>query len=297
MGLKELIKMERFPAKLLLFGEYTVLKGSDALAIPWNAFTGRWADSGRSQDAIMSSNILTRLADWLGNQADLNTFLDIERFCKDIEKGLWFCSNIPTGGGLGSSGALTAAVAHRYGKRLPDNLSLLRMILGKMESFFHQNSSGIDPLTAFLKHPVLVSEKGTSTTLNPFAFQGCPWHLFLVPTGKEGLTYSSVNEFFTITDDDSLFRLKALNNQLVDVVLHYNMDAFDYILRELSELQMTLFGPLVGEAGLKKMSEGLSSQKYTLKLCGSGSGFLLGFTQFPDLLPEYFRSFQLISFS
>lgn len=287
--------MERFSAKILVFGEYTVLKGSAALAIPWNAFSGSWAAGDDSQDALMSNKKLVEFADGLGRQSELCTYLDIEQFQREIEMGLWFCSNIPTGGGLGSSGALTAAVAYRFGKGLPENLNFLRTILGRMESHFHRLSSGVDPLTAYLQHPVMVSAEKTTRVTFPFADYGCPWQIFLIPTGQEKFTYSSVKEFVTIENDDNLLRMKELNNQLVDIVLFNNMNAFEDILRELSVLQMSFFAPLIGGYGLEMMAEGLKSKRYTLKLCGSGGGYLLGFTRFPDSLPEYFSRFRMIA--
>ena len=124
-----------FPGKLLLFGEYTVLVGSRALAIPVPHWSGNW-DRGVKVHAA-----LTPLLDHLRKSRDGN-HLDLDAFQKDIEGGLYFKSSIPQGYGLGSSAALTAAIFNNYGPQR-DGLSLTDMIekLASIESYYHGQSS------------------------------------------------------------------------------------------------------------------------------------------------------------
>ena len=90
-----------FPAKVLLLGEYTILNGSKALALPYQDFCGTWsfADDGSESRASSQKN-LKKMGLGLTDK-----YIDKPRLLNDIEKGLWFDSSVPQGYGLGSSGA------------------------------------------------------------------------------------------------------------------------------------------------------------------------------------------------
>ena len=94
-----------FPAKLLLFGEHVLLLGAPALAVPVSAFGGAWAWGGGHP---WHAARLLQFSD----SEDLRSLamLDVARFRAELKAGLFFRSDIPTGYGLGSSGALCAAV-------------------------------------------------------------------------------------------------------------------------------------------------------------------------------------------
>ena len=113
-----------YPSKILLFGEYSVLLSSSAIAIPFRKFTGEWAYPGYysdeyPMDAIQSSQDLKGFLTYLKQVEEnhqLEYLFDIATFEKDLEYHLYFKSTIPIGYGLGSSGALTAAIFDRYAK-------------------------------------------------------------------------------------------------------------------------------------------------------------------------------------
>ena len=44
-------------------------------------------------------------------------WIDTDAFAQNLSKGLYFDANIPTGYGVGSSGALCAAILSKFGKR------------------------------------------------------------------------------------------------------------------------------------------------------------------------------------
>ena len=98
----------QFPGKILLFGEHTVIKGSEALAIPlWN-LSGRWC---KSKNEIAAAR-LTGLINYLEKlKLEHNFPIEIERLKRDVfENKFWYESDIPEGYGAGSSGALVAAI-------------------------------------------------------------------------------------------------------------------------------------------------------------------------------------------
>ena len=78
-----------------------------------------------------------------------------------------FDSSIPQGYGVGSSGALVAAIYDKYAddkitvleNLTRDKLLKLKAIFSKMESFFHGKSSGLDPLNSYLSLPILINSK------------------------------------------------------------------------------------------------------------------------------------------
>src|SRR5690625_6608275 len=85
----------------------------------------------------------------------------------DIEEGMYFDSIIPQGYGVGSSGALVAAIYERYALNKieieqeisKEIISELKEVFSKMESFFHGTSSGIDPLICYLNLQFLINPK------------------------------------------------------------------------------------------------------------------------------------------
>ena len=109
-----------WPAKLLLFGEYSILLGSQALSMPFGAFGARFRHITPDQDgqaeATESNRQLGELFENLVASRDyFGTFLDLERFATDISSGIYLDSTIPQRYGMGSSGAVCAAVYGRYG--------------------------------------------------------------------------------------------------------------------------------------------------------------------------------------
>ena len=107
-----------FYSKILLFGEYGIIKDSKGLSIPYNFYNGALKiDESRAKTHQESNQNLERFSSYLENlqtdHAKLVSF-DITKLKKDIEKGLYFDSSIPQGYGVGSSGALVAAIYDKY---------------------------------------------------------------------------------------------------------------------------------------------------------------------------------------
>ena len=144
----------------MLFGEYSVLYGSSALAIPFSEFLGRLKFDKNPNSIVLANQ--KKLGAFLQFLKGKNiSFLDILRFEEDLLNGLYFESTIPQNYGLGSSGALVASVFEEY-NLLPEfttnRLGELKTYLAQLESFYHGNSSGIDPLVSFLNKSVLIAD-------------------------------------------------------------------------------------------------------------------------------------------
>ena len=160
-----------FYSKILLFGEYGIIKDSKGLSIPYNFYNGALkVDENPSTEAIKSNSNLRKFVVYLeqlqSEQADLVTFrLDVLK--ADVERGMYFDSSIPQGYGVGSSGALVAAIYDKYANNkitvlenlTREKLLQLKTIFSQMESFFHGKSSGLDPLNSYLSIPILINSK------------------------------------------------------------------------------------------------------------------------------------------
>ena len=102
-----------FYSKILLFGEYGIIEDSKGLSIPYNFFNGALKFSkGETEDSKKSNKILQKFHRYLSEIHDLQ--LDLNKFENDLNKGIYFDSSIPQGYGVGSSGAIVAAVYDKY---------------------------------------------------------------------------------------------------------------------------------------------------------------------------------------
>ena len=143
-----------FYSKILLFGEYGIIQDSKGLSIPYNFYNGALKkDENPSESAIKSNESLKKFVTYLeqlqAEQPELVTF-NLEVLKQDVNSGMYFDSSIPQGYGVGSSGALVAAIYDKYANdkiTVLENLTRekllqLKTIFSQMETFFHGKSSG-----------------------------------------------------------------------------------------------------------------------------------------------------------
>jgi len=215
-----------FYSKILLFGEYGIIQDSKGLSIPYNFYNGALkTDENPSEEAVKSNKSLERFADYLvqlqEEQPSLVQF-DIETLKKDIAKGMYFDSSIPQGYGVGSSGALVAAIYDKYAANkitvlenlTRDKLLQLKAIFSSMESFFHGKSSGLDPLNSYLSLPILINSKDNiEATGIPTQSTDGKGAVFLLDSGIVGETAPMVSIFMENLKDQG-FR-KMLKSQFI----------------------------------------------------------------------------------
>jgi len=294
-------KQEVFYAKIMLFGEYSVICDSMGLTIPYAHFKGElgFLNKYRYTDydfAIESNRMLREYHGHLlklQRNKELKCDLDLEHFGRDLDRNLFFESTIPQGFGSGSSGALVASLYQRYARHKirsqrnlrQEEVKQLKEVFAQMESYFHGISSGIDPLNCYLKYPLLINGKTGIRVVgiprNKFPREGA---IFLVDTGKPGITQPLVNLFFEKCQDQAFDRLVKetfipLNDSCITHLLEGRTEQFFASLHQLSSFQYQHLRPMIPENVLSPWKSGLDSKTYTLKLCGSGGGgFILGFT-------------------
>ncbi|WBL22832.1 mevalonate kinase family protein [Zunongwangia sp. HRR-M8] len=287
-----------FYSKILLFGEYGIIKDSKGLSIPYNFYNGALKVSEEPTAKSKESNEhLARFAKYLNTLQIENPELvhfDINALEADIEKGMYFDSSIPQGYGVGSSGALVAAIYDKYAtdkitvleNLTRDKLLKLKKIFGKMESFFHGESSGLDPLNSYLSIPILINSKDNIEPAGiPSQTENGTGAVFLLDSGSTGETAPMVSIFMENMKQEP-FR-KMLKNQFVkhtdacvDDFLKGDVKSLFKNVKHLSHVVLDNFKPMIPAQFHKLWKHGIETNDYYLKLCGSGGGgYILGFTE------------------
>jgi mevalonate kinase len=287
-----------FYSKILLFGEYGIIQDSKGLSIPYNFYKGALkSDENPTDEAKKSNQSLVKFVAYLKQlqteQPDLVTF-NIELLQNDVNNGMYFDSSIPQGYGVGSSGALVAAIYDKYAANkitvlenlTREKLLQLKSIFSNMESFFHGKSSGLDPLNSYLSLPILINSKDNIEAAGiPSQSATGKGAVFLLDSGIVGETAPMVNIFMENLKDQG-FR-KMLKSQFikytdscVENFLQGDMKSLFKNTKELSKVVLSNFKPMIPEQFHQIWQNGIETNDYYLKLCGSGGGgYILGFTE------------------
>jgi mevalonate kinase len=261
---------KKYFGKILLFGEYTIIQNGIGLAIPYERYWGEWRENTSFEGAPELLNHL--------KNCSLKTPVDIQLFDKDLREKKGYFSTIPRGKGLGSSGALVAAVYDRYGTLERGSLKLeeLQKDLAQMEGFYHGQSSGVDPLVSFLGCPVKVSPSRVEKCSPPLA----AWNDFkrwaLIDAQSERVSAPLVKIFRQKVQLPELqVPLKRLGELVAEGIDHYESadeSHLSLVMEELSRLQWEYFQEMIPHSMREIWRRGLESREYFFKLCGAGGG-------------------------
>jgi len=284
-----------FYSKILLFGEYGIIKDSKGLSIPYNFYNGALkTDRNTSEVAVLSNKNLKRFTSYLETLDPELVVFEIDSLKSDVEAGMYFDSSIPQGYGVGSSGALVAAIYDKYAvKKITvlenltrEKLLVLKSIFSEMESFFHGKSSGLDPLNSYLSLPILInSQDNIEATGIPTQSTSGKGAVFLIDSGVIGETAPMVSIFMENMKQEG-FR-NMLKNQFikhtdacVDDFLKGDIKSLFSNTKQLSKVVLNHFKPMIPKQFHALWKKGLDTNDYYLKLCGSGGGgYILGFTE------------------
>jgi len=286
-----------FYAKVLLFGEYGIIKDSMGLSIPYNYYQGAFQFAQSKTDETEDSN--RHLQKYLAHLITLNAEgnliadLDLQAFADDIQNGLFFDSSIPRGFGVGSSGALVAAIYDKYASnKIPsdhdlsrDGIVALKKIFSQMEAYFHGKSSGIDPTICYLNLPLLIKSKDDVGTVSIPAQGNTEGAIFLINSGAPGETEPMVNIFMEKLKEEGFRKMLKeqfviYNDACIKSFLKGDIKPLFSNLKSLSKLALEYFAPMIPNHFHELWRKGIDSNAYYLKLCGSGGGgFILGFTR------------------
>jgi len=301
-----------FYSKILLFGEYGIIRDSKGLSIPYNFYNGALkTDENYSEKARNSNANLKRFVTHLETMQTENPSLvqfDLKILQNDVNRGMYFDSSIPQGYGVGSSGALVAAIYDKYAQdkiTVLENLTrekLLKLkdIFSNMESFFHGKSSGLDPLNSYLSIPILINSKDNiEATGIPTQKLDGKGAVFLLDSGIVGETAPMVNIFMEKLKEE------GFRNMLKSQFIKYTDACVENFLigdikslfsntKQLSKIVLSNFKPMIPEQFHTLWQKGIDTNDYYLKLCGSGGGgYILGFTEDLEKAKESLKDYKL----
>ena len=298
-----------FYSKILLFGEYGIIKNSKGLSIPYNFYKGGLKTGDLSNKTVFKSNeILSRFREYLQKIDPKIVSFNFSTMDDDLSNGMYFDSTIPQGYGVGSSGALVAAFYDRYGKNkitvlenlTKDKILTLKDIFSKMESYFHGKSSGLDPLNSYLSLPILIRSKTSiETTGIPTQSQNGKGAVFLLDSGESSKTAPMVDIFLKSMknkDYSKFFREEfiKITDSCVDNFVEGNFKSLILDIKKLSQIVLKNFKPMIPENFHKIWKKGIDTNDYFLKLCGSGGGgYILGFTKDIKKAEQSLKDFNL----
>ncbi|MBZ0326742.1 MAG: mevalonate kinase [Altibacter sp.] len=301
-----------FYSKILLFGEYGIIKDSKGLSIPYNFYKGALKIDPHHTVANHKSNeslkrFTTYLEQLQKEKPNLVRFY-LDALKADVEKGLYFDSSIPQGYGVGSSGALVAAIYDKYASEkitvlenlTREKLLQLKGIFAEMESFFHGKSSGLDPLNSYLSLPILINSQDNIEPAGiPSQTENSKGAVFLLDSGVTGETAPMVHIFM------ENMKQEGFRNMLKDqFVKHTDACVEDFLqgdvkslfgnIKQLSKVVLDNFKPMIPKQFHKLWKKGIETNAYYLKLCGSGGGgYMLGFTEDIDKARAALKDYKL----
>lgn len=266
-----------------MFGEYSLMVGSQALSIPYFDRSGQFIRSTEKPIHLASQKYLRQFLHHLKKHS-ASLSLDFDHFEKELDDGLAFETNIPIGYGLGSSGALVAAVYERYVSEKTEDLIQLKNIFSEMESFFHGKSSGLDPLVSYIQRPVWIKGIEEITTVDQKKTNGTNT-FFLVDSQQIGETQPLVDYFTRQCKESSYLNqiekeIIPANSACISSWINNETEPFFAAVKDLSQLSLELFKPMIPKGFEEIWKQGLNENLFSLKLCGSGGGgMILGFTR------------------
>jgi len=279
------------PSKVMLAGEYGVVTGGSALTIPFPYFyaqvlTTDQVPEEKKKEASQSLRYLHRLFEYIAAQpaSSFHASPDLVHFRQNLKR-YWLDMTIPTGYGLGSSGAVSAAV---YDLFFPDAgplpLEHQKEDLARIESFFHGKSSGVDALTCYRNASLWFTEEGSihPAEFDPARIPG-GYRFFLLDSGVKYNTGPLVKRYLEQLKDpafETMIREEylMLNRKLIEALLGKRQADPAMLVRMISEFQWHHFQPMIPPSVQDLWIDGQVSNEYYLKLNGSGGGFMLGIT-------------------
>jgi mevalonate kinase len=267
------MKRNSYPSKLLLFGEYLVLNQGSALSIPYSTYSLKV--TSKSENNLLDE-VIQKLFQHAKPKKEFENRLFIHSLEK-FQKEITLTSNIPQGYGIGSSGAIVAFFYDYFIENKVSDLVALKIELALLEDFFHNKSSGIDPLTSFLNQGVVVE----SNEINNFEIHQDFLSKFeLIDSKKDRVAKDAISKYNNWqSDSENKVRLEEalrINNQMIRDIIE-NKNPIKWI-EDLSKWQFENWQFLIPDAIKSEWEDGLLNRSFFYKLCGAGDGgFFLKF--------------------
>ncbi len=273
--------MSKFYSKILLFGEYSIIKGSQGLAFPLKKFYGELKFP--HVNTSKPEHNLSDFCQYISGRGILANLLDTDLFRSELEQGLYFDSNIPIGHGVGSSGALCASIFARYSKEFKrkktytqSELKYLQDLMALMESYYHGTSSGLDCLISLIDKPVFIRSRNDVESIEDLPKHKMG-HFYLYETHIIRKTAPLVHTFLKDYDQsqqvrEGVQRFSQLTNELILSLLQAKKTIFDELFSQISRFQYLNFETMICDNIKAFWLQGLESKEFFVKLCGAGGG-------------------------
>jgi mevalonate kinase len=260
-------------------------------------FSGRWElDVTLSQEVLLKKQMqLPQFAGFLerlSHRGQLLLPLDVAKFKAALKEGLVFESDIPRGYGVGSSGALVAAVFDGFSHQadgiaeMKSDLLNLKKGFAQAEGFFHGTSSGTDPLICYLQKPLLLTTISVevvspkTSDLRPQTYK-----LFLLDTGIERKATPLIAYFLKKWEDED-FRQQCHAMLLppvgaaIEAYLSGDWEGLFEAMHRIGDFQFRYLEEMIPQQFRGIWQAGLEGDLFKLKVCGAGGGgFILGITR------------------
>ncbi len=169
------------PAKWVLSGEHSVLRGKSAIAFCYPSFSLKLSYSEQESLSITPNPFQSQIKQLIGRALEYLKYPESTFAGGKIE----IESEIPVGAGLGSSAAVSVAIARLVLWKTKSDLAQWIPLATHLEDLFHGKSSGMDVSAIAQSHPILFSmaEKGRALA----HFKKLP-RFELYDSGKRGQT-------------------------------------------------------------------------------------------------------------
>ena len=209
-------------AKILNWDFYVILQADEILIDPRNLEL--LIKTIKEENSSPFYNLITNLK------------FDYEFFSFGLEKDLWFNSDIPIGYGLGSSGALCAAIYDKFATVKSIQIEEIMLELAEIERFFHGQSSGIDPLVSFLKKSIVIDNEKKVKIYDDLKFENLRGEgaIFVIDT-KISRSTTNLVEYYKSLKINSNFK-----NEFINPLSHLVSLAIEQFLKILNDLSLNV---------------------------------------------------------
>jgi mevalonate kinase len=275
--------------KFILLGEHSILYGGPALVYPVPEIRLHFSLSDSAPGPQVNGKFLER---WQSEKlkalfASMNIEVDVGRSLIETE--------IPIGKGLGSSAALSVAVA-RYFFPEASPVAIAKLAING-EAVFHGASSGVDPFGISLEQPLLFRRENQE--FRPLQIRSNSGYVFVLrDSGVEHSTSEVLQKVASLKENQPVHfqslieRLKVNTNLGLKMLENNEMERLGLLLQDSNRLlfELGLGNEMIQQALESLLREGALGAKLT----GAGlGGYVIGL--FPDnRVPKNLRSGDLI---
>lgn len=290
-------KDEIFPSKIILLGEYTIINGSKGLIIPFDKYYATY-DKLDNAHSVEESFRLDAFYNYMESSQIISESMNLDQFYTDIQNGFYLNSDIPIGYGVGSSGALCAAIYARYSYEFKrqdsytyEELSHFKDIMALMENFYHGTSSGLDCLITLLNKPLLVQKRNQCDIIAHPDLNSIG-SFYLYDTGIKRKTGPFVHNFLQKYETDKTYKNIVDDHsthveEMITHLIQQESTAFHTKMKTLSHFQFEHFKDMIPESVKPVWKHGLDTDEYYFKLCGAGGGgYFLVYTNDENFNPS-----------